>query len=443
MSDPVASTTRPLRVLYFDHVATMSGGEIALLGLIQQLDRSRIEPIVLLGEEGPLADKLRECADVHILPLSAAVGKANKDGLGAGSLLKLGVVWSTLRYIAKLRSFLQTEKIDLVHANSLKSDLLGGLACRLAGTPILWHVRDRIEADYLPGAVVQFFRRAARHLPTAIIANSQATAATLQGATGRSKRLFVVHDGTDVESFRRQPATSSADGKLNVGLVGRISPWKGQEVFIQAAHQLRSLHPDARFKLIGAALFDEKDYEAELHRLVESLALNDIVEFKGFCNDIPGQIAQLDVLVHASTKAEPFGQVIIEGMAAGKAVVATAAGGVLEIVQDGVTGLLVPMGDDKAMAEAIGQLLFSEDLRHRLGAAAQRHVAEHFSIQKTALGVADVYANLLPATVEKLERSSALHHGRRREPSFAEAVALQPTPVAKEEQGVYVQDSSR
>ena len=397
MSIPSRQINRPLRVLYVDHVATMSGGEIALLGLVRHIDRSRIEPIVLLGEEGPLADKLRECAEVHILPMSGAVRKASKDGLGAGSLLRLGAVLSTLGYINRLRRFLGSRQIDILHANSLKSDLVSGVAGKLSRIPVLWHVRDRISDDYLPGAVVRLFRRAARHLPVAILTNSRATAATLEGAAGTSKRLFVVHDGTDVDAFRQETAIPGSSGEVNIGLIGRISPWKGQEVFLRAAHQLRPKYPHARFKLIGAALFDEREYEAGLHRLVDELQLNDIVEFKGFCSDVPSEIAQLDVLVHASTKAEPFGQVIIEGMAAARAVVATAGGGVLEIVEDGVTGLLVPMGDGEAMAEAIALLLSSEDMRQQLGAAAQRHVAEHFSIQKTAAEVAEVYAMLLPA----------------------------------------------
>ena len=115
--------------------------------------------------------------------------------------------------------------------------------------------------------------------------------------------------------------------------------------------------PKARFVIIGAALFGEDGYEREIRQLSAQLGLEEVVEFAGFRPDVQCAIAELDLVVHASTTGEPFGQVIIEGMAAGKPVVATNGGGVPEIVEDGQTGILVPMGDAPALAEAICRVL--------------------------------------------------------------------------------------
>jgi len=203
----------------------------------------------------------------------------------------------------------------------------------------------------------------------------------------------VVHDGTNPES---PPATDPlAQGLFRIGLIGRISPWKGQHVFIQAAAQVTRRFPGAKFLIIGAALFGEDEYEREVRQLARQLGLENVVQFTGFCTDVKQAISELDLVVHASTKGEPFGQVIVEGMAAGKPVVATNGGGVPEIVQDGMTGILVPMGDVPAMAEAICRICADPVSARIMGSNGKKRIAEHFTIEQTARKVESVYAYLL------------------------------------------------
>ena len=125
------------------------------------------------------------------------------------------------------------------------------------------------------------------------------------------------------------------------------------------------------------------------------LGLDNVLQFTGFCSNVKQAISELDVVVHASTKGEPFGQVIVEGMAAGKPVVATNGGGVPEIVEDGLTGILVPMGDVSAMAEAICRICADPLAARIMGAKGKKRVAEHFTIEQTARKVESVYAYLL------------------------------------------------
>ena len=202
----------------------------------------------------------------------------------------------------------------------------------------------------------------------------------------------MVPDGTDLATLAE---TRDSRSLCRVGLVGRISPWKGQHIFIQAAALVNQRFPHARFFIIGAALFGEDQYEQEVRQLPRQLGIHENVEFSGFRKDIGRAIAELDLLVHASTIGEPFGQVIIEGMAAGKPVVATNGGGVPEIVEDGRTGILVPMADIEAMASAICRILSDPASAKAMGLRARQSVADHFTIEQTARRVEAVYAELL------------------------------------------------
>jgi glycosyltransferase involved in cell wall biosynthesis len=390
-------------IVYFDHTALMSGGEIALLHLIRHLDTERYRPVVVLSEDGPLHAKLVEAGvETHILLLDESVGDTRKDSLGLRSLLKPRAILSVLRYAWRLARFLKVRKAELLHTNSLKSDVIGGIAGRLAHVPVIWHLRDRIATDYLPAPAVTGFRWLARLLPNCILTNSYATLLALEPRADRSRAivkagrlwttLVVVHDG--IPAIDADISAPSVSAPL-IGLVGRLSPWKGQHIFLEAAAIVHSQFPEARFQIIGSAMFGEEEYEAKVRALCETLGLSDCVEFTGFRKDVPALIGKLDVLVHASTIGEPFGQVVVEGMIAGKPVVATNGGGVPEIVQDGVTGWLAPMGESAPMAEAILRLLRDPECAARMGAAGRQRVLDHFTIDLTARRVEAVYAQML------------------------------------------------
>lgn len=402
----------PRRVLLVDHTASLGGGEIALLNLVVELDRTRYAPLVLLGEDGALAHRLRERhVTVHVIPLDRAVGASSKDSLGFKSLLQFGRVSNAVRYCLRLYQWMRRTAPDLVHTNSLKADVLGGLAARMCGIPVLWHVRDRIADDYLPAHVAAIFRRLARVLPTRVAVNSNATLRSLSNARSHGgavpppdgaspARVSVVYDGTPVPpgagiegDGRPTPPAEIIPAPPIVGLVGRISPWKGQDVFLRAVARVAERFPDARFQIIGGALFREEEYERYVREMASRMQVR--IEFTGFRDDVADLINRLTVLVHASTIGEPFGQVVIEGMAAGKPVVATSGGGVPEIVVDGSTGWLVPMKDDVAMADGICRLLADPAAAREMGRRGRARVLEHFTTRHTAQRVQGVYDQML------------------------------------------------
>lgn len=377
---------RRLRVVYLDHVARLSGGEIALLRLLAPL-REDVEAHVILGEDGPLVPRLRALGvTVEITPLATQLRDLRKEavrplGLDPRLLLPLP------RYVWELARKLRAMQPDLVHTNSLKAAFYGGIAGRLARVPVLWHVRDRIDDDYLPRPAVRLVRLAAEVLPTAVVANSQATLATLpRRQQGSVVYNAVVPDPVEQAAAREQRLGSG----LRVGIVGRLAPWKGQDVFLTAfAQAFRAT--EVRGRIIGSALFGEDDYAAGLREFAEQLGVATQIEFRGFREDVWSELADLDVLVHSSVTPEPFGQVILEGMAAGLAVIAVDDGGAAELITNERNGLLVPRADPAALALALERLGGDPDLRRQLGEAA-RVRSRDFTPERTAARMLEIYA---------------------------------------------------
>ena len=392
------SISVPLKVAYLDHTAKWSGGEIALFRTLVALDPARVTPLVVLAEEGVFAERLRAAGiAVVVLPLAQSLREIRKDSLGGGVSGKLSAALAYARYAVRLARLLRHEGVALVHCNSLKADIYGAVAGRLAGLRVLWHVRDHIDPSYLPGKVVSLFRALAQRWPAAVVANSQSTLETLfpQGTQSRQLRQ-VIYDGlmeSELRSPLPPPFTSWTRAQPRIALLGRIVPWKGQHVFLEAARLLTERGIEAQYQIIGAPLFGEHDYEAELRR--QAAPLGERVSFLGFRSDVPTLLKELDILAHCSISPEPFGQVVVEGMAEGVCVVASDGGGVREILVDGESGIRTPMRDAKALADALEGLLREPERASRLGRAAYARVRENFTAAQSARAVESVYEKLM------------------------------------------------
>ena len=348
-----------MRVVYLDHVAQLSGGEIALLRLIPHL--TEVQPHVILAEDGPLAGELANAGiSCEVLTMKERTRAMRKSGITVRSI-RPAMVFDMTRYVLRLARRLRQLRPDVVHTNSLKAGVYGSFAARLAGVPVVWHVRDRISNDYLPAAAVWSIRLMTRRLASAVVANSRATMDTLDP---RAKPIIVYSVVPDVTLSPAASATRS-HGPLTVGLIGRLASWKGQDLFLRAfAEAFPS--GDERGVIVGAALFGEDAYEDELRVLAAELGLDGRVEFRGFQPNIWPELARMHILVHASRIPEPFGQVVIEGMAGQVAVVAADAGGPAEIITHGQNGVLYAMGDQAALAAAMRGLGADPERRRQL-----------------------------------------------------------------------------
>jgi glycosyltransferase involved in cell wall biosynthesis len=436
------SREQQLRVVYLDHVARLSGGEIALLRLLPHLHR--VNAHVILGEEGPLEAQLALAGvSVEVLPLAAAARDTRKDTVRLGGTSPAALL-STLAYVARLTLRLRQLQPDLVHTNSLKAGVYGGLAANAAGIPVVWHLRDRIAPDYLPRPAVRLVRQLVWRMADGVVANSAATLATLDthdtsrtlaaGAHDRrwGRRATPTPDSAKPSGHPRRLATAAAGAcdrdrvnrvipdsvepspyprKLDssattFGVVGRIAPWKGQDLFVRA---FAAAFPTSKERavIVGAPLFGEEAYERDLRELIARLGLAERIELRGFRQDVWSELARIDVLVHASVIPEPFGQVVLEGMAAGLPVIAPDEGGPAEVIADGETGRLFAARSVDGLAAAMRALSIDPQARERLGSAARHSIAAY---HPTRVGeqLEEVYAQVLR------RRSEAGVHQRRR-----------------------------
>jgi glycosyltransferase involved in cell wall biosynthesis len=373
------------KVVYLDHVARLSGGEIALLRLLPHLDR--VKPHVVLGEDGPLVRSLHlEGISTEVLALRDSARTLHKDEIHRYGVSPGAAVMSAA-YVVRLAARLRALKPDLVHTNSLKAGVYGSVAAKLAGIPLIWHVRDRIAEDYLPHPAVGLVRHMSRHLATAVVANSRSTMETL-GAPNNPVVIYSVLPEVLSEVPQRRRARG---GPLRFAIIGRLAPWKGQDLFLRAFARAFG-DGDEQAAVIGAALFGEDEYAHSLPKLTAELGIAERVEFRGHRPDVWEELATIDVLVHASITPEPFGQVILEGMAAGVPVVAARAGGPAEILTHDVTGVLYPPADVDGLASAMRRMLDPRG-RERLSAAA-RSALGPYSPPAVAAQLQELYARV-------------------------------------------------
>ena len=381
---------RHLRVAYVGHTAQPSGAELALARLLPAL--RNITPLVILGANGPLVPVLQGLgAEVEILPLAERTQSLARHDVVPGVGMVRSII-DVVGYSRRLARCLRRFEADLVVTTSLKACLYGGLAGRFARLPVLWHVHDRISEDYLPRGATALVRRCARLLPSGIVTNSESTLDSLRLPPRAAARLVagVVGNASPLCKPGSTPVEVEApEGGLVVGMLGRLTPWKGQDIFLRAFAEAFPDGPE-RAVVIGGALFGERDFLQTLQNLAEKLSIRDRVRFLGHVDDAVRELRGLDILVHASRIPEPFGQVVVEGLALGLPVIAADAGGPAEIVVDGENGLLAPPGDVHALAERLLRLSADDDLRKRLSAAGPASVAR-FAPDAVAARMEQIY----------------------------------------------------
>lgn len=385
-------------VCFVNHAAETGGAEFALARLVAAVDRSEWTPVVVFSEEGPAVDLLRnQSVETYVIPLEASVGKVRRESLGAFSWLELGRVWASLRYILKLARFFRERAVEIVHTNSMKAHVLGGIAAKMSGIPLVWHLRDSLHPLCLPVFALNIMRFLARRLPDGLVVVSKSVAQDALGTAGPG-RAHVVYDGVSEECFSApafEVPKSAHENFWTVGMAGRLCEWKGQHLFLEAAADLIERGLPVRFEILGGALFGQDAYAERLKQFVNSSGLAPHVCFMGFVSDVSSRIRSWDILVHASTAPDPCPNVVIEAMAAGVPVVGADSGGVPELLDYGSCGLLFPMGDSRCLSWCLESSLKDPQMRVRLAVAARRRAERCFRSERVAKQVADVWRPLI------------------------------------------------
>lgn len=371
------------RVLALDHVGVLGGAELSMLDIVSGFGD---DVTVRLFVDGPFREALeRRRVDVAVLPMGA-LAFVKKESLAPSPRAVLAA-WRMAGVVAR-----EGATARVLYANSQKAFIVAALAGRRGGRPVVWHLRDLLGAPHFSAlntwaAVMMANWGAAR-----VITNSQATADAFVSAGGRRRLVRVVHNGVDAEVFDAVPddavralRTQLATGAAYVlAVFGRLHAWKGQQVALDA---LARLPTDCHLWVVGAPLFGEQAFESSLRAQAEQLGIASRVRFLGFRDDIAPLMRAADVIVHASTFPEPFGRVVVEGMLARRPVVATAAGGVLEIIADGTTGVLVPPGDAAALAHAVATLRADPVRAAVIAEAGSARARSTFGVETMVRGV--------------------------------------------------------
>lgn len=366
-------------VLVVHHDADLYGSDKSLLRTTRAMVRAGLTPIVALPHYGPLVDLLREAQiEVHIGP----VGKLTRQ-----LMRPLALPWVMRDMFAAIR-FMRTivgdRQISLAYSNSVAA-LGGALWGLLHRVPRLWHVREIVVQ---PKIAVRGFPWMLRILGGWCVCNSNATRDWITGiCPSLAARSSVIWNGLEettppdparVAQFRSEQDVGTAE--VLVSLVGRINRWKGQSVLIEAAAILKTMNgAPARFLIVGDVADGQHHFRESMLEQIRREKLEATVHWHPFTPEVDVVWAASDIAVVPSVEPEPFGRVAIEAMAHGLPVVATAHGGLAEIVLHEQTGLLVPPGDARALAHALHDLINSTDTRKRYGAAGRARQQESFS----------------------------------------------------------------
>ncbi len=376
------------RLLVVNHAVEIGGAERALLGFLDCLDRDAFEPALACPHPGPLTlEAERRGIRVHLGFPSPRLLEVKRKSIGKDRLATAAYPYDMARTAASLAALIRREGYDLVLTNSAKADIYGSLAGRLAGRPVVWRLHDIASGEAFNRLNLFLFRVSASLFADRVLAISEVVREALLDLGVKEAKVSMVHNGILVgEASASRSEVRAAWGvpveAPLVGMVGRLVDWKGPDYFIEAAAMVAAELPEARFMLVGDAIFGERSYVDDLEALARARGLEGRVIFTGFRDDVEEIIASMDLLVHASVLPEPFGLVIIEAMAQGLPVVATRGGGVGEIVDDGETGILVPPRDAAAMAAAISTLLADPARAKSMGEAGKKAVAERFDLRE-------------------------------------------------------------
>ncbi|MDF2091177.1 glycosyltransferase family 4 protein [Knoellia sp. 3-2P3] len=363
--------TRPL---FVTHTAAPSGAELCMGRLALALRRRGVDVAVTFAQDGPMVEQLRRDGVRTAVLSSTFDSRAMTIGDWRPQHLLVGLA-RLVRLGRELGDTAAGSETSVVVAHSTKALVIGAVAARRAGLPLVWHVHDRVTREYFGWAMSTFIRGLGWLVSRGYIANSRSTMDTL---FLRGRPAVVVYPGIEVAATQEREAQRDPPETV-IAVVGRLTRWKGQDVFLRAVAQAR-VRP-ARIYLVGGTLFDEDAFRDELEHLARALDLP--VTFTGHVDDPQSYMCQADILVHCSVIAEPFGQVVLEGLQAGCAVIASRPGGPAEIVEPGVSGLLVDAGSQEQLTAALDIVIGDRALRERLSAQGRRR-AEAFDLEESA-----------------------------------------------------------
>ena len=368
------------KFLFIDQSSGLGGAELCLLDIVQDY---RSTSAMGLFSEGEFYNTLQKLG----MPCHLLAGRPLKIMKNTGLWENLGSSLDILKMVSRIIGL--SQNYDVIYANTQKAFVLSAIATAITRRPLVFHLHDILSTHHFSKTNLRVVITLANLFCRLVIANSEATKKAFIEADGNPDLVNVVYNGFHPDRYLEQPDLRTHLRKeLNisdqfvVGCFSRLSPWKGQHVLLSS---LEKLPENVIVLLVGDALYGEDDYVQQLHQQIGQAKLTDRVKFLGFRSDVPDLMQACDVIAHTSTSAEPFGRVIVEAMLSRRPVIATAAGGAMELIRDRQTGWLVEPGDVNALTTAITeiqQLEATSDLPS-IVQAAYGEAVDRFSVCKT------------------------------------------------------------
>lgn len=368
-----------MRILHINSARSFGGGERHTADLANALSRRGHEVFAAAPSRSPLVEELKRVPPENVfeLPLRNALD-----------------VQSAIELARRVRE----REIEIIHAHVARDYLLAVLASRRSDASL-------VLTRHLERPLKSLHRWTLSGVARVIAVSEAVERALLAQKIFPPEKIRRIANGIDVERFERRARSfdtqrfrrlSGIKGRLVVGMAGELREHKGQEDFIRSAQLVARRFADVDFVIAGEDQSQRKEYRALLDRLVRELELETRVHFTGWLEDVAALLPALDIFV-SSSRVEPFGLVMVEAMAAGLPVVATATGGAQEIVEDGLTGKLVPVEDWRALSEAVSSLLTNEEERRRMGERGRERAREHFSLERMVAETEALYREVLEA----------------------------------------------
>ncbi|MFC1666782.1 glycosyltransferase [Candidatus Omnitrophota bacterium] len=309
-------------------------------------------------------------------------GRMVKDLLGMNARhISLPVhkksLFTVIKMIRKLELVIKKEHIDIVHARSRVPAIIAFFATRHTNAGFITTAHGYYSTHFLS--------RIMGWGKFVIVASSVIGRHMIENFGVPRERIRFIPRGVDLDKFRFNPIdTSHHKAEYKIGVVGRITPIKGHAFFLQVFARVVRIFPKVRMMIVGDAPKDKPEYRENLKALIRKLGIEPFVEFLGSRHDIPKIMSELDLLMLPSMGQEAFGRVVIEAGASGVPVIATRIGGVVDIIEDGNTGILVKPGDIMEMVDSIIKLLKNRDLAKNLAIEARRKVEKEYSLTRMA-----------------------------------------------------------
>lgn len=375
-----------IEVLQVHTLPVVSGSGINTFLTLKGLDKKKFEVEFACAPGGSLVEEVKR-EGIRFHPINHFVQEIN--------------IFKDFRALMELIHLLKREKYDIIHTHNSKAGFLGRLAAKIVGIPIIIHTIHGFafhEYEISPRRFLFIFleRFAAKFADKLITISEPLRQWGLELGIGKSEKYITIYSGIEVEKFKininideKKKELGIEPGERVIGVVAKLWEGKGHETILEAAPQVIKEIPNVKFLFVGEGYLRNK-----LETRVRELGLSNRVIFTGFRTDIPEITAIFNIALLVSL-FEGMGRVLLEAMVLGKPVVATKVGGIIDVVKDGETGILIPPEDVDALAKAIITLLKDRKLARKMGEAGRRRIDERFTAQTMVEKISQVYEELI------------------------------------------------